>query len=79
MYIAYMIQWWVFAVIMPVTWLLLIRREAVDRASAAQQAAVAGHDSAAGPGDSGGAQAVEQGGESLGGEKVQGLSDAVRR
>jgi cytochrome oxidase assembly protein ShyY1 len=33
MYIAYMIQWWVFALVMPVTWLLLIRREAADLAN----------------------------------------------
>jgi hypothetical protein len=38
MYIAYMIQWWVFAVVMPVTWVLLIRREAGDRAQAEQEA-----------------------------------------
>lgn len=41
MYIAYMIQWWVFAVVMPVTWLLLIRREAGDRRTAALEAAAA--------------------------------------
>jgi cytochrome oxidase assembly protein ShyY1 len=38
MYIAYMIQWWVFALVMPVTWLLLIRREAGDRRMAALEA-----------------------------------------
>jgi cytochrome oxidase assembly protein ShyY1 len=31
MYIAYMIQWWVFAIIMPLTWLKLINREAQER------------------------------------------------
>ena len=31
MYIAYMIQWWVFAIIMPVTWLKLLHREAQER------------------------------------------------
>ena len=39
MYIAYMVQWWVFAAVMPVTWFLLIRREASDRRIAAQEAA----------------------------------------
>lgn len=39
MYIAYMIQWWVFALVMPVTWFLLIRREASDRRIAAMEAA----------------------------------------
>ena len=32
MYIAYMIQWWVFALVMPVTWLKLIQREAEELA-----------------------------------------------
>lgn len=41
MYIAYMIQWWVFAIVMPVTWFLLIRREAGDRELAALEAAAA--------------------------------------
>jgi cytochrome oxidase assembly protein ShyY1 len=31
MYIAYMCQWWVFAIIMPVTWLKLLHREAQER------------------------------------------------
>lgn len=31
MYIAYMIQWWVFAIIMPITWLKLLHREAQER------------------------------------------------
>jgi cytochrome oxidase assembly protein ShyY1 len=31
MYIAYMVQWWVFAIIMPVTWLKLLHREAQER------------------------------------------------
>jgi cytochrome oxidase assembly protein ShyY1 len=31
MYIAYMIQWWVFAVIMPIVWLKLVYREAQER------------------------------------------------
>ena len=39
MYIAYMIQWWVFAVVMPVTWFLLIRREAEDLHAAKAEAA----------------------------------------
>jgi cytochrome oxidase assembly protein ShyY1 len=39
MYIAYMVQWWVFALVMPVTWFLLLRREASDRRIAAQEAA----------------------------------------
>ena len=30
MYIAYMIQWWLFAVIMPITWLKLLHREAQE-------------------------------------------------
>jgi cytochrome oxidase assembly protein ShyY1 len=30
MYIAYMIQWWVFAVVMPITWLKLLHREAQE-------------------------------------------------
>jgi cytochrome oxidase assembly protein ShyY1 len=30
MYIAYMIQWWVFAIIMPVTWLKLLHRESQE-------------------------------------------------
>ncbi|MGH6654332.1 MAG: SURF1 family cytochrome oxidase biogenesis protein, partial [Actinocrinis sp.] len=42
MYIAYMIQWWVFALVMPVTWFLLVRREAGDRREAAATAAAAG-------------------------------------
>jgi cytochrome oxidase assembly protein ShyY1 len=84
MYIAYMIQWWVFAVVMPVTWFLLIRREAGDRAGAEREAqkvqareAEALAASGSGPG-SGGAEPVEQGGEALGGEKLEGLPDAVR-
>ena len=36
MYIAYMIQWWVFALVMPATWFLLIRREAGDLRAAQQ-------------------------------------------
>jgi cytochrome oxidase assembly protein ShyY1 len=96
MYIAYMIQWWVFAIVMPVTWFLLIRREAGDRALAEAEAAKA--QSAAGNADgagadagsvgagsgvgagagSGGAEAVEQGGEALGGEQLESLPDAVR-
>ena len=32
MYIAYMIQWWVFAIVMPITWLKLLHREAQERA-----------------------------------------------
>ena len=35
MYIAYMCQWWVFAIIMPVTWLKLLHREAQERANKA--------------------------------------------
>jgi cytochrome oxidase assembly protein ShyY1 len=31
MYIAYMIQWWVFAIIMPTVWLKLLHREAQER------------------------------------------------
>jgi cytochrome oxidase assembly protein ShyY1 len=34
MYIAYMIQWWVFALVMPVTWFKLIMREADELAAA---------------------------------------------
>ena len=34
MYIAYMIQWWVFALVMPVTWFKLIQREADELAAA---------------------------------------------
>ena len=33
MYIAYMIQWWLFAIVMPVTWLKLLHREAQERAN----------------------------------------------
>lgn len=44
MYIAYMIQWWVFALVMPVTWFLLIKREASDRRMAAREAAAAESD-----------------------------------
>jgi cytochrome oxidase assembly protein ShyY1 len=32
MYIAYMVQWWVFAIIMPITWLKLLNREAQELA-----------------------------------------------
>jgi cytochrome oxidase assembly protein ShyY1 len=42
MYIAYMIQWWVFALVMPVTWFMLIRREADDLRAARAEAAAAG-------------------------------------
>ena len=35
MYIAYMCQWWVFAIIMPVTWLKLLHREAQEIANRA--------------------------------------------
>jgi cytochrome oxidase assembly protein ShyY1 len=38
MYIAYMIQWWVFAIIMPVTWLKLLHREAQERINKARAA-----------------------------------------
>jgi cytochrome oxidase assembly protein ShyY1 len=34
MYIAYMVQWWVFALVMPVTWFKLIQREADELAAA---------------------------------------------
>ena len=34
MYIAYMIQWWVFALVMPVTWIKLIQRESQELAAA---------------------------------------------
>jgi cytochrome oxidase assembly protein ShyY1 len=44
MYIAYMIQWWVFALVMPVTWFLLIRREADDLRAARADAAAAAAD-----------------------------------
>jgi cytochrome oxidase assembly protein ShyY1 len=40
MYIAYMVQWWVFAVVMPVTWLKLLHRESqeiVNRKRAAEE------------------------------------------
>ncbi|MBS2961596.1 SURF1 family protein [Actinocrinis puniceicyclus] len=117
MYIAYMVQWWVFAAVMPVTWFLLIRREAGDRRLAARQAAADGGEPArdgerlpadttdtaepadradraddraepAGPPSAGArqpvvagaladAQPVEQGGEAVAGEKVQGLPHAV--
>ncbi len=112
MYIAYMVQWWVFAVVMPVTWFLLIRREASDRRIAAQEAAAAAN-GAAGPGAGGdpetgtgvtteadaepvtedgqeatqpdsvvagvpvGAKAVEEGGEAVAGEELEGLPHAV--
>ncbi len=51
MYIAYMIQWWVFALVMPVTWFLLIRREAGDRREAAATAAAGGGDPGAESGE----------------------------
>ena len=51
MYIAYMVQWWVFAVVMPVTWVLLIRREAADRRVAQLVAAAAGGGGSGGDGD----------------------------
>jgi cytochrome oxidase assembly protein ShyY1 len=91
MYIAYMIQWWVFAVVMPVTWIMLIRREASDLENAAIEAAreAVGADDegeeeggddldAAGDNSSVAPQPVEQGGEPLGGEQLESLSDAVR-
>jgi cytochrome oxidase assembly protein ShyY1 len=40
MYIAYMCQWWVFAIIMPVTWLKLLHREAQEL----KNKALVGHD-----------------------------------
>jgi cytochrome oxidase assembly protein ShyY1 len=54
MYIAYMIQWWVFAVVMPVTWFLLLKREAGDRRAAAEAAAAAVKAAADGVGEDGG-------------------------
>jgi cytochrome oxidase assembly protein ShyY1 len=38
MYIAYMIQWWVFALVMPITWVKLIQREAEELATAQEEA-----------------------------------------
>ncbi|WP_051451751.1 SURF1 family protein [Actinospica robiniae] len=38
MYIAYMIQWWVFAIVMPITWLKLLHREAQERLAKEQAA-----------------------------------------
>jgi cytochrome oxidase assembly protein ShyY1 len=90
MYIAYMVQWWVFAVIMPLTWLLLIRREAADLSRAAREAAedggdegdyeADGADEGAGEDDTlvVGAEPAQELGEPVGGEELQGLSDAVR-
>jgi cytochrome oxidase assembly protein ShyY1 len=63
MYIAYMIQWWVFAIVMPVTWFLLIRREAGDREIAALEAAAAARAAEAaadGGGDGAGAVTVAE-------------------
>lgn len=92
MYIAYMVQWWVFAVVMPVTWFLLIRREAGDRLIAAQEAAAAAAEPAAAepaaaePGapesvDAGvpaaDAEAVKERGEPVAGEELEGLPHAV--
>lgn len=131
MYIAYMVQWWVFALVMPVTWVLLLRREARDRRIAAREAAAAaggepgaeaeaendppagataksgsepaagiaagtsaepdegGRSAATGSGDGAGtdsslagerllaAQPVEEGGEPVGGEELEGLPHAV--
>ena len=74
MYIAYMIQWWVFALVMPVTWALLIRREADDLRRAGD-----GADGSGGQDVSGGAEPVEQVGEPAAGKQVEGLTDAVRR
>ncbi|HZU54560.1 MAG TPA: SURF1 family protein [Actinocrinis sp.] len=85
MYIAYMVQWWVFAVVMPVTWFLLIRREAGDRLIAAQEAAAA----AAEPGAPGAPESVDAGvpaadaqpvkerGEPVAGEELEGLPHTV--
>lgn len=53
MYIAYMIQWWVFAIVMPVTWFLLIRREASDREMAALEAMAAAKAAKAGAAEAG--------------------------
>lgn len=79
MYIAYMIQWWVFAIVMPVTWFLLIRREASDLAAAAELSrAEASRAEASSAESSGGPEPVEQGGEALGGEQLESLPDAVR-
>ncbi len=38
MYIAYMVQWWVFAIVMPITWLKLIHREAQELRNKARAA-----------------------------------------
>jgi cytochrome oxidase assembly protein ShyY1 len=91
MYIAYMIQWWVFAVVMPVTWFMLIRREADDLENSALEAARQldgdgdedgpdAEDWDGSPADAGSVapQPVQQEGEPLGREELQGLSDAVR-
>jgi cytochrome oxidase assembly protein ShyY1 len=67
-YIAYMFQWWVFALVMPVTWFLLIRREARDRRLAREQAAVE---------SAGAAQPLEQGGEAVAREDLESLPNAV--
>jgi cytochrome oxidase assembly protein ShyY1 len=60
MYIAYMIQWWVFAVVMPVTWFLLIRREADDRRTAALEAAALGGGTGGGAEDEGTEEGVDE-------------------
>ena len=98
MYIAYMIQWWAFAVIMPITWLKLIFREKGELEIAELEALAVddededvddfdgedededADDGAAEPAPSlVPAQAVEQGGEALGGEQVERLPGAVGR
>jgi cytochrome oxidase assembly protein ShyY1 len=103
MYIAYMIQWWAFAIIMPITWLKLIFREKGEREIAELEALAADDgdeddelvgededeyedesddDAPAAPEPEPSlvpAQAVEQGGEALGGEQVESLPGAVGR
>ncbi|HEY3867334.1 MAG TPA: SURF1 family protein [Actinocrinis sp.] len=105
MYIAYMIQWWAFAIIMPITWLKLIFREkgeleiaelealasGVDDDEDEEDDELVGEDEAEADDESPAsrgpepepslvpAQAVQQGGEALGGEQVERLPGAVGR
>ncbi|MGW6918681.1 SURF1 family cytochrome oxidase biogenesis protein [Kitasatospora sp. NPDC054939] len=49
-HMAYAVQWWLFTALIPVGAVILVRREARDRAKAAREAAAeAGHAGAAGP------------------------------
>jgi cytochrome oxidase assembly protein ShyY1 len=76
MYIAYMIQWWVFALVMPVTWFLLIRREAGDLRAAREEREAAEAEALA-RASAAGAQPVEQSGEAAAGKELESLPHTV--